>query len=256
LAESELRAMLGSHFEVSERVFWDPERELVAARREERLGALLLKAEPLPRPDPLRVRRVLLEVIRSLGLDCLPWSPQARDLQARLAFAAALEPAEDWPQTQDTRLLAELDKWLGPFLGDIRRRSDLERLDLTEILRQRMDWRQQRRLEQLAPTHLQVPSGSRKRLDYSGEGPPVLAVRLQEMFGQAETPRIGAGRVAVVLHLLSPAQRPIQVTQDLRGFWDRTYTEVKKELKGRYPKHHWPDDPWKAVPTARAKRRR
>jgi ATP-dependent helicase HrpB len=256
LAESELRALLGSHISVSERVFWDAERELVAARREERLGALLLNAEPLPRPDPQRVRPVLLDAIRSLGLDCLPWSPQARDLQARIAFSAALEPEEGWPQTENARLLAELDKWLGPFLGDIRRRSDLERLDLAEILRQRMDWRQQRRLEELAPTHLQVPSGSRKRLDYSGEGPPALAVRLQEMFGQAETPRIGAGRVAVVLHLLSPAQRPIQVTQDLRGFWDRTYTEVKKELKGRYPKHHWPDDPWQAVPTARAKRRR
>ncbi len=256
LAESELRALLGSHIEITERVFWDSERELVAARREERLGALLLSAEPLPRPDPQQARPVLLEAIRSLGMDCLPWNPDARGLQARIAFAAALEPEAGWPEMGDPELLAELESWLGPYLGDSRRRSDLERLDLAQILRQRLDWQQQRRLEELAPTHLQVPSGSRKRLDYSGEGPPVLAVRLQELFGQAETPRIGAGRVAVVLHLLSPAQRPIQVTQDLRGFWDRTYTEVKKELKGRYPKHQWPDDPWNAMPTARAKPRR
>ena len=256
LAESELRTLLGSHIEVSERVFWDSERELVAARREERLGALLLSAESLPRPDPQRARPVLLEAIRSLGLGCLPWGSEAKGLQARIAFVAALEPEAGWPEMRDEKLLADLENWLGPYLGDSRRRSDLERIDLVQILRQRLDWKQQRRLEELAPTHLQMPSGSRKRLDYLGEGAPVLAVRLQELFGLAQTPRIGAGRVAVVLHLLSPAQRPIQVTQDLRGFWDRTYTEVKKELKGRYPKHHWPDDPWNAMPTARAKPRR
>ena len=141
-------------------------------------------------------------------------------------------------------------------LGFTTRREHLARLDLAAILRARLAWPQAQRLDALAPTHLEVPSGSRLKLAYSPDGAaPVLAVKLQEMFGLADTPRIAAGRIAVTLHLLSPAQRPIQVTQDLRGFWERTYAEVRKELKGRYPKHPWPDDPWTAVPTARAKPR-
>jgi ATP-dependent helicase HrpB len=148
-----------------------------------------------------------------------------------------------------------LDDWLGPYLDGITRRDHLTRLDLSAILKNLLDWEQGRRLEEEAPTHLGVPSGSRVRLEYSPGGSPVLKVKLQEMFGLADTPCIAGGKVPVTLHLLSPAQRPIQVTQDLRGFWERTYPEVKKELKGRYPRHPWPDDPWSATPTRRATRR-
>ncbi len=151
--------------------------------------------------------------------------------------------------------MANLESWLGPWLNGINRRGQLQKLELREILRNRLSWEQRKQLEQLAPTHLQVPSGSRKQLEYAAGAPPVLAVRLQEVFGMTQTPTVCQGQVAVLLHLLSPAQRPIQVTQDLAGFWQRTYSEVKKELKGRYPKHYWPDDPYQAEATARAKPR-
>ncbi len=153
----------------------------------------------------------------------------------------------------DEALLGSLDEWLTPWLTGITRRDHLQRLDLGAILRSRLDWKKQQSLDEGAPSHIRVPSGSRKRLKYQPGEPPVLAVRLQEMFGLVATPTVCWGQVPVMLHLLSPAQRPIQVTQDLRGFWERTYAEVKKELKGRYPKHYWPDDPWSAKPTARVR---
>jgi len=145
--------------------------------------------------------------------------------------------------------MAHLDEWLAPYLRGLSRRDHLKRLDLLSILKGRLDWAQCQQIDQLAPTHLQMPSGSRRRLTYSAKGEaPILAVRLQELFGLADTPTICSGNVVVMLHLLSPAQRPVQVTQDLQGFWQRTYPEVKKELKGRYPKHYWPDDPWAVIP--------
>jgi ATP-dependent helicase HrpB len=136
----------------------------------------------------------------------------------------------------------------------VTRASDFARIDLAGALNSLLDWEKKKRLDALAPTHVAVPSGSNIRIDYSGEA-PVLAVRLQEMFGLADTPTVGGGRVPLTLHLLSPAHRPVQVTRDLKSFWQRGYPEVKRDLKGRYPKHHWPDDPWTAAPTARAKRR-
>jgi ATP-dependent helicase HrpB len=153
-------------------------------------------------------------------------------------------------------LVATLEDWLGLYLDDCMRRDHLSRLDLAAILNSRLDSRQSRRLAEGAPTHLTVPSGSRIAIEYRPGEAPVLAVKLQEMFGLADTPRVAFGRVAVVLHLLSPARRPIQVTQDLRSFWERTYPEVRRELKGRYPKHPWPDDPWNAPATARTVRNR
>jgi ATP-dependent helicase HrpB len=160
-------------------------------------------------------------------------------------------PEDDWPDRSDAWLAEHLEDWLPPWLDGIRRREHLQRLDLAAALHGLLDGRLRARLNEWAPTHLPVPSGSRLRLQYAPGQPPTLAVKLQELFGLADTPRIADGRIAVTLHLLSPAQRPIQVTQDLRGFWERTYAEVKKELKGRYPKHPWPDDPWTAVPTRR-----
>lgn len=252
----ELREQLGHQIVHRSVVHWDSRSESVIAQDEERLGALLLDRRPLETADPEILCHAMLEGIRQMGIDCLPWNEAARSWQARVCAIRHWQPEGDWPDLSDAALLAELDSWLSPWLNGISRRSHLQRLDLAAILRSRLDWQQQQLLDELAPTHIQVPSGSRKRLEYRPGEPPILAVRLQEMFGLAETPTVCRGQVPVMLHLLSPAQRPIQVTQDLRGFWERTYAEVKKELKGRYPKHHWPDDPWAAQPTARAKPRK
>lgn len=255
LSLQELREYQAKHIDQRPVVRWDGRSQAVLAQEEERLGALLLSSRPLMDAGPELLTAAMLEGIRQMGLDCLPWSDAVREWQARVLSLRHWQPEGDWPDLSDEALLATLGGWLPPWLDGITRREHLQRLDLAAILRARLDWQQQQAMEELAPTHIQVPSGSRKRLRYRLGEPPVLAVRLQEMFGLADTPAVCHGRVPVMLHLLSPAQRPIQVTQDLRGFWDRTYAEVKKELKGRYPKHHWPDDPWAAQPTARAKPR-
>jgi ATP-dependent helicase HrpB len=255
LAVDDLRREFPSHLRSDEVVRWDAQQQIVVARREERFGALVLETKPLPQADPEKMRAAMLEGVRRLGLDALPWTREAREWQARVLSLRRWLPEENWPDVSDAVLLATLDDWIGPWLDGITRRDHLARLDLLGILKSKLDWSASQRLDEGAPTHIAVPSGSHLRLEYVPGESPVLRVKLQEMFGCADTPRIAFGRVAVTLHLLSPAQRPIQVTQDLHGFWERTYAEVKKELKGRYPKHPWPDDPWNAVPTARAKRR-
>lgn len=250
-----LRDHLKTQIRTKDIIRWDPQLHRIVAQREERLGELILGSGAIPDPDTEKLRAAGLEGIRSLGIEALPWSREARDFQSRVLSLRQWLPQEDWPDLSDAALQETLEDWLGPYLDGVMRREHLNRLDLLAILKARLDWKLQQRLEEGAPTHLIVPSGSRLRLEYRPGESPVLAVKLQEMFGLADTPRVGFGKIPVTLHLLSPARRPIQVTQDLRGFWERTYAEVKKELKGRYPKHPWPDDPWKAVPTARAKRR-
>jgi ATP-dependent helicase HrpB len=169
-----------------------------------------------------------------------------------MVFVAAVH--DGWPDVSDDTLAANLDAWFAPFLpNDVRRLSDLQRVDLVEALRSLLAWEQQRALDTLAPTHLTVPSGSHIPIDYSTPGAPVLAVRIQEVFGLAETPRIAAGRVALTMHLLSPAHRPVQVTQDLAGFWRTSYFDVRKDMRGRYPKHDWPENPLEAKATKRRK---
>jgi ATP-dependent helicase HrpB len=163
--------------------------------------------------------------------------------------------AQEWPDLSDDELFIDLG-WLAPYVTGMQRAAELKKLDLVAILSSRFSWQQLQDLERLAPSHLEVASGSRIKLRYEPGGPPILAVRIQEMFGMEETPTICQGRVPVLIHLLSPAQRPIQVTQDLRGFWQTTYQDVKKELAGRYPKHFWPPDPLIAQATSRVKRRR
>ena len=249
-----LRAHLRSRIRVHDVVRWDGQEEAVAARREERIGEAVLEARRLEAADPAAMGAAMGEGVRRLGLAALPWTEAAREWQARVLSLRHWLPEEGWPDVSDAQLEATLEEWLVPHLVGMTRAEHLKRLDLLAILRGRLDWQQQARLEEGAPTHVQAPSGSRLRLRYQPGEPPVLAVKLQEMFGLADGPRVAWGKVPVVLHLLSPAQRPIQVTQDLRGFWERTYAEVKKELKGRYPKHPWPDDPWNATPTARTKR--
>ena len=250
-----LREHLPTHIRTEDIVRWDEQQQAVIARREERFGALVLDSRRLSDADPEKLRAAMLEGIRRMGLEALPWTREAREWQARVLSLKHWCPEENWPDVSDAALAATLADWLGPYFDGVTRREHLARLDLLSILKNRIDWEQGRRLDEGAPTHLAVPSGSHVRLEYIPGESPVLRVKLQEMFGLADTPRVAFGRVPVTLHLLSPAQRPIQVTQDLRGFWERTYAEVKKELKGRYPKHPWPDDPWSAAPTARAKRR-
>lgn len=234
---------------------WDSRSEAVIAHEERRLGALVLASRPLQQLDPEAVSQAMLDGIRQMGLECLPWDEQSRQLLARVLSLRKWFSDESWPDYSDAALLSTLEHWLLPYLSGVSRRQHLAQLQLTEILRNGLEWSLQQRLEQAAPTVLSVPSGSRKKLLYSSGGePPILAVKLQELFGLAETPCVADGRVAVMLHLLSPAQRPLQVTQDLKSFWDNTYPEVKKEMKGRYPKHPWPDDPWKAQATARTNR--
>jgi ATP-dependent RNA helicase HrpB len=234
-------------------VEWDPRSESVAARRLRRLGDLVIDEAPL-RGIVHGAVAAMIDGIRTLGLGCLPWTKELEQWRARVAFARAndVQGADAWPDLSDAALLRTLDAWLGPWLEGVTRREHLARLDLRGALLAMLDWNAQRRLDAFAPTHLQVPSGSRIAIDYSN-GVPTLAVRLQEVFGLADSPRVGDGRVPVTMELLSPARRPVQVTRDLESFWSRGYHEVRKELKGRYPKHYWPDDPREAIPTRRVR---
>lgn len=234
-------------------VVWDGREQIVQARRRRRLFELSLKDEPLSNPPADLVLPAMLEGVRSMGLACLPWSKELEGWRRRVNFLHRASP-DRWPDVSDDGLLATLEDWLAPYLSGVTRRSHLDRVDLHSALTGILDWNQRQAMDAEIPTHLTVPTGNRIPIDYSGEE-PVLAVRLQELFGLAETPRLGGGRIPVLLHLLSPAHRPVQVTRDLAGFWSGSYKDVKKELAGRYPRHYWPDDPLIAEPTARAKRR-
>ncbi len=237
-------------------VVWDEQTASIRAVEQTRLGELVLKERPIGAPDPERIVEVVLGAVRNSKLRILPWSKKIRMLQARLECIALWQPEICWPDFSDIGLMETVDTWLGPFLDGVINGQQLRRLNLEQIFMSRLPWSMQQQLATLAPTHLQVPSGSRIPLVYKAGESPVLAVRLQEMFGLDRTPAVCQGRVPVLLHLLSPASRPVQVTSDLGGFWNNGYHEVKRELKGRYPKHHWPDDPWEAEPTARVKPRR
>ncbi|RWX51661.1 ATP-dependent helicase HrpB [Candidatus Electrothrix marina] len=256
LDQDELEILFQDELAEQDEVFWDSTAERVVSRAVVRLGQLLVSEKPLADPDPAAVQHALLSGIRELGIEILHWSAKARQLQVRLLCLRAWQPSADWPDLSDATLLAELEDWLLPYLSGIRTIKGCAALNLEQILRSRLDFRQQQRVEKDAPTHIQVPSGSRIRLEYRPGEPPILAVRLQEVFGLAETPAVCQGRVPVVLHLLSPARRPVQITQDLRGFWQSSYFAVRKEMKGRYPKHHWPEEPWSAEATARIKRKK
>jgi ATP-dependent helicase HrpB len=255
VAAQQLALAFPGHLRRAARISWDARTEAVIARTEERFGALLLRSFPLEAADPEAMAQALLAGLAGLTLEALPWTAGATALRARIAFAARLAASGSWPDVSDAGLHAEAARWLLPFLHGMSRREHLARVPLEAALRARLTAEQQRRLESLAPSHFTVPSGSRIAIDY-GEDPPSLAVRLQEMFGCTQTPSVGEGRVPLVVKLLSPAGRPVQVTRDLTSFWARGYPEVRRELKGRYPRHHWPDDPLAAQPTARARPRR
>lgn len=252
-------SVLAEQVRVVDQLDWDEREGLLRAERQRKVGELILSREPLTGLDESARSQALVNLVRRKGLELLPWTPELRQWQARVALLRQLDLASkgesEWPDVSDVALLKSLEHWLMPYLGKVSRLSHFGHLDLSSIVRNLLPWPLPQRLDELAPQHLSVPSGSSIRLDYS-EQPPILAVRLQELFGLAETPRIAGGRQVVKLHLLSPARRPVQVTQDLANFWRSTYAEVKKDLKGRYPKHYWPDDPLVAEATARIKPRK
>ncbi len=235
-------------------VRWNTERDAAEAFEEHRFDALVLERRSVPVGDADAIP-ALLAALRARGLDALPWSDATRRMRLRVQSLRGWMPELALPDFSDAALLDALETWLAPYLAGKRRLDALTAAQLSEALDAMLDRAQRRALDAEAPDALSVPSGMTRKLEYAPDRPPVLAVKLQELFGLADTPRIAGGRIPVTLHLLSPGGRPIQVTQDLRGFWDRTYPEVRKELKGRYPKHPWPDDPWSATPTHRAKPR-
>jgi ATP-dependent RNA helicase HrpB len=258
LARSELLEHFAPRIRRREAISWDARAQAVSARRTLELDELVLEDKPLPEVPPEASRAAMLEGVRALGLAALPWERAARDLQARMEFvrtaaAGAADPA--WPVVSDAALSAALEGWLAPWLDGITRREHLARLPLADALRALLSYEQQRHLDEWAPAELTVPSGSRVRVDYLDESAPAVSVRLQELFGLADTPRLGRARIAVTLRLLSPARRPVQVTRDLASFWRGAYAEVRRDLRGRYPRHYWPENPLEAEPTRGVRRR-
>ncbi len=238
-------------------ILWDDREQAIRARRERRLGALILDSIEIRNPDPQALQSAALVGLRQLGIAGLPWSPELRQWQARVMLMRrfAVASPEPWPELSDEALAATLEEWVPAWIQGFTRREHFARMDLANALRSRLTYAQGVILEREAPTHFTVPSGSAIPIDYLDGEIPTLSVRLQEMFGLNQTPSIAAGRLPLLLKLLSPARRPVQITRDLVSFWNRGYHEVKKDLKGRYPKHYWPEDPYAAEPTRRAKPR-
>jgi len=257
LAESvdieELRRQHSHLLTTTEQVDWDDAQAKVVAVRRVCLGEIVVAETPLADVDPEAARQALLTGIRRMGLVCLPWNREARQMQARVQCLRTWRPEADWPDLRDEVLVEDLG-WLEPYLAGIGKAAQLSRINLVAIFTAMLGWDRRQRMEREAPVAITVPSGSTIRIEYRIDEPPLLAVRIQEMFGLAATPAICGGTGPVLLYLLSPARRPIQVTTDLAGFWQRGYPEVKKELKGRYPKHYWPDDPLIAEPTRGVRR--
>lgn len=261
LDESRLEREFPQRFVSEDRVVWDAATRGIAAVRERRFDRIVIDSRPLARPDPSRYADALLDAVRQLGLGALPWTEPLAQWRARVRCLRAWQPALALPDLSDAALLADLERWLRPALAGRTRLDAIDEAAFGEALKSGVDWPMRQRIDALAPLRIAVPSGMERRIEYAYDDetdapvPPVLAVKLQELFGLADTPCIADGRVPLTLHLLSPGGRPLQVTRDLRGFWERTYPEVRKEMKGRYPKHPWPDDPWTATATHRAKPR-
>ncbi|MDM2734033.1 ATP-dependent helicase HrpB [Citrobacter sp. Ct235] len=238
----------------SDTVEWDEAQGTLKAWRRLRVGELTVKVQPLAKPSEEELHLAMLNGIRDKGLSVLNWTPAAEQLRLRLHCAAKWLPEYDWPAVDDRTLLATLENWLLPHMSGVHSLRGLKSLDVHQALSGLLDYSLQLRLVSSLPTHYTVPTGSRIAIRYHDDNPPALAVRMQEMFGEARTPTIAEGRVPLVLELLSPAQRPLQITQDLAAFWQGSYRDVQKEMKGRYPKHVWPDDPANTAPTRRTKK--
>lgn len=238
----------------SDTIEWDETQGTLKALRRSRIGQLTVKVQPLAKPSEEELHQAMLNGIRDKGLSVLNWTPEAEQFRLRLQCAANWLPEYDWPAVDEDSLLATLETWLLPHMSGVHSLRALKALNVGQALRGLLDWSMLQRLDSELPAHYTVPTGSRIAIRYHEDNPPVLAVRMQEMFGEAKTPTIAQGRVPLVLELLSPAQRPLQVTSDLSAFWQGSYSEVQKEMKGRYPKHVWPDDPANTAPTRRTKK--
>ncbi|SUX69065.1 ATP-dependent RNA helicase HrpB [Citrobacter braakii] len=238
----------------SDTIEWDETQGTLKALRRSRIGQLTVKVQALAKPSEEELHLAMLNGIRDKGLSVLNWTPEAEQFRLRLQCAANWLPEYNWPAVDEDSLLATLESWLLPHMSGVHSLRALKALNVGQALRGLLDWSMLQRLDSELPAHYTVPTGSRIAIRYHEDNPPVLAVRMQEMFGEAKTPTIAEGRVPLVLELLSPAQRPLQVTSDLSAFWQGSYREVQKEMKGRYPKHVWPDDPANTAPTRRTKK--
>ena len=231
---------------------WEKKTNRFVAEEQQKIGALILSRSTL-NPVPTSAKTdALIQIIRKQGLRLLPWTTDLHQWCARVSLVRSVEGDADWPDVSEETLLATVEEWLAPYLEGVNLLQDFKKLKLKDVLTALLPWEKQQRLEQLTPLKLKVPSGSSIAIDYT-ETPPVLAVKLQEMFGCEQSPTVVGGKVPLVVHLLSPAGRPLQITQDLAGFWRSSYHDVKKEMKGRYPKHPWPDDPLVAIATRKTR---
>lgn len=239
-----------------ESVSWISSKGGIYARKELRIGSIVLQSKPIEKPDREVIERVIVEAIKKEGLKLLNYNENCEKLQNRIASIKLWHKDEEWPDYSTSNLINTIENWLSPYLNNVYSSADLKKLNIEEILVYGLTPQQQKNLQKLAPTHIEMPTGSRIELKYQNDGSqPILEVRLQEVFGMADTPEVDNGKISVLMHLLSPGYKPVQVTSDLKSFWNNTYFDVKKELKSRYPKHVWPDDPWNEEPTRRAKRR-
>ncbi len=252
LTRAELEEAFAADIKDVDDVVWDAREQIVQVRRQRRLDALVLEDRPFSKADPSQVKAAMIAGIRDMGLAALPWSEGARGLQHRVAVLRRAFPEQDWPDLSDAALTESLAHWLELYLDGVTRRAHLANVNIHDALRALLPWPLPQKLDEQAPTHIGVPSGSHIAVDYSADGGPALHVKLQEVFGLRDTPAIAGGRVPVTLHLLSPARRPVAVTSDLKSFWANVYPEVRGEMRGRYPRHIWPENPLEAAPTKRS----
>ena len=261
LDEARLARDFPERFLEADVVRWDADARSLVSRREKRFDAIVLESKPAGRIDPRQAAQALCDAVGELGLDALPWSEALQQWRARVRCLRTWMPEFALPDLSDAALLASRDDWLKPAFAGKTRLDALAENEFADALKSLLDWPQRQHVDALTPMRIRVPSGIDRAIDYAFDDEagapiaPVLAVKLQELFGLADTPRIADGRLPLALHLLSPGGKPLQITQDLRGFWERTYPEVRKEMKGRYPRHPWPLDPWTATATHRVKPR-
>lgn len=251
---SEIQEYLPHLFQEKEWLDWDDHKGQLLAEQRVTLDQLVIERKPMARPDPSLISQALLGYVRRKGLSCLPWNKNSEGLLTRIRCGAQWLPEQAWPAASEASLLADLEEWLLPFMNGITSAKGLASLDLMAALQAHLGWPLSKEIDEWLPTHYQLPTGTRAAIRYQEKQAPVLAVRMQEMFGEKTSPMVAMGKIGIVLELLSPAQRPLQITQDLAGFWAGSYKEVQKEMKGRYPKHVWPDDPANHEPTKKTKR--
>ncbi len=254
ITQAEIEQRFADQIEADDEITFDRAAMALRARRRKRLHAITLSEAPLTVVPSIETARIFAEGLTGAGLDRLPWSKSLKQWRDRVMFLRAAE-GDEWPDLSDAGLVAEIDTWLVPALSDKTSLKDISAGNLSDALMALLPWNLRARLEREAPTHFEAPTGTMLAIDYEAEQGPTVAVRLQELFGLTAHPSIAQGKVPLVLELLSPAHRPVQVTRDLPGFWRGSYAAVRSDLRGRYPRHPWPDDPANALPTRRVKPR-